>query len=212
MTLGPLGLPTLRPSNSFAEGSPVKTCPPLASAVASQVLAAACGLNSVESWQSYARSGSWSRMSPAERVLGLTKSLGTWQSSGMRSYRSRLRQAMLGLHTGAHEFSSLLPTLTRTANLLAPSMQKWPAHRRLPTLSALSYGSNRGGAAGRVGQVRLSLQTRDEKGLAPRRSRGGPDLPHVLGGALNPAFCEWLMGFPIGWTRVMPVRGLQVTR
>lgn len=79
---------------------------------------------------------------------------------------------------------SLLPTLTGKANLLAPSMQKWAAHRRLlPMLSAVDYGSNRGGAAGRIGPVKKSL-----RGLA--------------GGPLNLRWCEWFMGFPEGWTRL----------
>lgn len=78
--------------------------------------------------------------------------------------------------------SSLLPTLT--ANLLAPSMQKWAAHRRLlPTLTSSSYGYNKGGAAGRVGEPRPSLNT-------------------LAGGPLNPQWCEWFMGFPEGWTDV----------
>lgn len=61
-------------------------------------------------------------------------------------------------------------------------MQKWAGHRRLlATLTAQSYGSNRGGAAGRVGPERKSL-----RGLA--------------GGSLSPTWCEWFMGFPEGWT------------
>lgn len=62
--------------------------------------------------------------------------------------------------------SSLLPTLTAKANLLSPSMQKWAAHRRLlPT--AQSYGSNKGGAAGRVGEERLSLPAMAKRGMLP---------------------------------------------
>jgi hypothetical protein len=97
---------------------------------------------------------------------------------------------------------SLLPTLTKSGNMLAPSMQKWPAHRNLlptlmkshpeglrdrkgykllPTLTAQSYGTNQGGSAGRTGPVRKSLA-----GLAEA--------------ALNPAWAEWYMGFPAGWT------------
>src|SRR5208337_1025477 len=82
--------------------------------------------------------------------------------------------------------SQLLPTLTLKGNMLSPSMLKWAAHRRvqqklLPTLSASTYGSNQGGAAGRVGPVRKSL-----RGLA--------------GGSLNPQWCEHFMGFPKDWT------------
>lgn len=74
------------------------------------------------------------------------------------------------------------PTLTAKANLLAPSMQKWPAHRKmLPTLTAQSYGTNHGGAAGRTGPVRPSLNT-------------------LAGGPLSPIWCEWFMGFPEDWT------------
>ena len=29
---------------------------------------------------------------------------------------------------------------------------------------------------------------------------GGQNLQTVVGGALNPQWVEWLMGFPIGWT------------
>jgi hypothetical protein len=94
---------------------------------------------------------------------------------------------MLALRTGGRGYSSLLPTLTRKANLLAPSMQKWAAHRRLlPTLSASSYGANRGGAARRKGQVRPSLRT-------------------LAGAPLSPTWCEWFMGFPEGWTELQPV-------
>jgi len=103
----------------------------------------------------------------------------------------------------------------------------------LPTLSAASYGSNKGGAAAREGQLERpsletlakrgmlptltasaaeralsgrgsnaqggknlaetllpTLTTRDEKGPGPaNKSKGGRDLPHTLGGHLNPQFC-----------------------
>jgi hypothetical protein len=31
---------------------------------------------------------------------------------------------------------------------------------------------------------------------------GGENLRTAAGGALNPEFVEWLMGFPLGWTEV----------
>jgi hypothetical protein len=53
-----------------------------------------------------------------------------------------------------------------------------------PTPSATVYGSNQGGAAGRVGPPRPSLET----------------LGRTEKGKLNPAWVETLMGFPEGWT------------
>lgn len=55
-----------------------------------------------------------------------------------------------------------------------------------------------------VQQTRAVLPTltaRDEKGPAPTQTKGGRNL----GGHLSPAFCEWFMGFPLGWTE--PVIG-----
>lgn len=34
----------------------------------------------------------------------------------------------------------------------------------------------------------------------PERKQGSPNLQTQIGGPLNPAWVEWLMGFPIGWT------------
>lgn len=124
---------------------------------------------------------------------------------------------MLERLTSERGSSLSLPMLTRGQNYLSPSMTKWPRHTEaralVPTLSAVSYGTNQGGAAGRVGKVRESLETmakkgtllatltsRDSKGPGPTHTRGGRDLPSELGGHLSPSFCEWLMGFPEGWT------------
>lgn len=101
-----------------------------------------------------------------------------------------------------------------------------------PTLTHQSYGSNRGGAAGRSGPSRPSLpmlirrDARTEKGAArmpgslgsdpllPTLTRcgnynrkgcsptSGDGLATAVGGRLNPTWCEWYMGFPLGWTDV----------
>lgn len=87
----------------------------------------------------------------------------------------------------------------------------------LPTPTALSYGTNKGGSAGRVGKTRPSLETMARSGRwsTPRASdgaKGGPNmafgaggmppLPAQVGGSLSPMWVEWLMGFPIGWTEL----------
>lgn len=40
------------------------------------------------------------------------------------------------------------------------------------------------------------------RGSGPSRVGNKADLQTIVGGSLNPDWVEWLMGFPIGWTRV----------
>ena len=60
---------------------------------------------------------------------------------------------------------------------------------QLPTPTASTYGNNRGGAAGRAGKIRPSLNS----------------LASGVGLRLNPEFVEWMMGLPIGWTGSEPL-------
>jgi hypothetical protein len=90
--------------------------------------------------------------------------------------------------TFASGSGSLLPTLTVCGNYNAKGASPTSgdglatALKRMPTLVARDYrhpGRSRkertGGSQGKV-------------------------LPQVVGGPLNPDWCEWFMGFPIGWT------------
>jgi DNA (cytosine-5)-methyltransferase 1 len=83
----------------------------------------------------------------------------------------------------------------------------------LPTLTTnrASYQRRRGvvyptliGVANMKAAV-PTLCARDEKGPGPAHTRAGSDLPQAAGGHLSPTFCEWFMGFPLGWTE--PVIG-----
>lgn len=95
-----------------------------------------------------------------------------------------------------------------------------------PTPSATSYGTNQGGAMGRVGPVRHSLESMARHGMWPTpkssdappgagmAERYGPgqrrsNLPDAVAyhrdpstpvGVLNADWVEWLMGMPVGTT------------
>jgi hypothetical protein len=181
---------------SSAEVSRAKTSAPLASELACRVLEAAFGMSSGE-WSPNSYQAGWlSKTWRAARVDGWMLSESRWSSLAMSAYQSRLRLLISARHTVAHVFSSLLPTPTSTAAW-------W----------------NRGGGAGRVGKIRPSLQMMARKNLwatpCARDDRGprgqvdspgaGRSLPREAGGHLNPAWVEWLMGFPEGWTVVADV-------
>jgi len=89
--------------------------------------------------------------------------------------------------------------------------------RLLPALTATSYGSNRGGAAGRTGKVRYSLPAliaRDARTAAARpkpRQRGTlplicqiADMQGSNTGGLNPPWTAWFMGYPVEWAQCAP--------
>lgn len=98
-----------------------------------------------------------------------------------------------------------------------PSMSERPTFVKessylLPTPTASSYGTNKGGAAGRTGKERASLQTLARRGLLPTPTvcgnynrkgaspTSGDGLATVVGGKLSPRFVEWMMGLPDMWT------------
>ena len=178
--------------------------------------ARACGLSLPGSSENCGPSGSLSKTSPAAPTVGSMLSASSWAGSVMQRFRSLCRHSMSGLRTSAGE-SSLLATPTETANQLSPSMAKWPGCKAiqdlLPTPTASSYGSNKGGAAGRVGKERHSLGSLVKMGRLPTpmaRDYQGPTgyarksaaLPDALGQTtrcLSPRFVEWVMGFPPSW-------------
>jgi len=74
-----------------------------------------------------------------------------------------------------------------------------------PTISAERYGTNQGGAAGRVGPVRPSLDTLAKTWSTPTAGSSSGRQGRTGTGAqsrqkLNPRFVEMLQGFPQGWT------------
>ena len=70
-----------------------------------------------------------------------------------------------------------------------------------PTPSAQTYGTNQGGAAGRTGPIRPSLETWARSPQAQAITTDGDDgLKPAAPRRLNPAFVEMLQGFRVGYT------------
>lgn len=115
----------------------------------------------------------------------------TWPRWGTTRDGELYLLPMQALCTGENE-SGLLPTLTVCGNYNRKGASKTSgdglatALAKLPTLCARDYRS--------PGRSRME------------RTGGthGECLPQVIGGPLNPTWCEWFMGFPLGWTELQP--------
>lgn len=117
--------------------------------------------------------------------------------------------------------SGFLPTLTVCGNNNRKGASKKSGDglatallRMLPTLTA-SDATGGPGCSGRQGGQNLrtalamlpTLTAQDAKnnGSASQQNRDTRPLNAVVGGPLNPDWCEWFMGFPIGWTGLKPL-------
>ncbi len=166
---------------------------------------------------------------------------GTWPRSGMTRNGIAFRRAPLVPLTDEIASGSFFPTPTAKANMMAPSMQKWAAHRNLiptprPCSGKRSSGANRteimnalekwptprasdGTHGGRVtprkgrnggnlveavSKATFATPTardwRSGKASEATMDRNSRPLSEQIGGALNPTWVEWLMGYPLGWT------------
>jgi len=105
--------------------------------------------------------------------------------TGSRFNKSASAGAKLRPTLGAMARFAMWPTPTAKANMMAPSMQKWPAHRNLwPTPTA---------------------HNAKELNAPSEAMRNTPTLSASVGGRLNPTWVEWLMGWPLGWTDCAPL-------
>jgi hypothetical protein len=124
----------------------------------------------------------------------------------------------------AHVVAALRPALVLIENVpLSGSMRggavspQPPLVRRisggassslLPTPTAQDHLSNRGGAAGRAGKIRLTLAGMARYGVWHPIDAATRPYAEVIAelqaetpcGKLNPQWVEWLMGLPPGWT------------
>lgn len=153
-----LMLPLWSQSTSSASEALAKTSVPRAQVLALEALRAAFSTTAFEYWKQRDRAGSCSKTLLRALLDGSTLSGQNWNSSDMQRYRSRLRRVGSALGRNGREY------------LL------------LPALTATQYGSNRGGAAGRTGPERPSLQSMARQML--------PTLTET-GNLLSPSMQKW---------------------
>lgn len=145
-------------------------------------------------------------------------------SDGERGGRGDLIQAIRGNPNSHYKlYPNLWPTLRASANenrqtKPTPSQlagkHGWSlcaavnAAGLLPTLTVHGNYNQKGmskkSGNGLATAMRLlpTMTAQDAKNNGPKSQMEGNSLPlnAIVGGPLNPDWCEWLMGFPIGWT------------
>ncbi len=98
---------------------------------------------------------------------------------------------------------------------LAQAVQMWPtptvnmvsggANHNSPQVLAGKHGINLEGAVMRATFPTPTAQDAKNNGAASQMTRNTKPLNAEIGGALNPTWVEWLMGWPLGWTDLKPL-------
>jgi hypothetical protein len=151
------------------------------------------GANTPASFARLSPDGSGWKTAQCSLLEDSQKSLRTLPRSGSMRSGKLYQRPTLALPTSESAYGSLLPTLTVCGNYNRKGASATSGDglatvlKRLPTLVARDYRS--------PGRSRLERTG----------SKAGDCLPQVIGGPLNPTWCEWFMGWPIGWTELKPL-------
>ena len=201
-------------SMSCAAASRVRTYRRLARVPESTAPSRECGDTWPESLARYDRDTSSWKTAQCSLLGGLESYSETWPRWGTMRNGACWALPTPERLTSESASGSLLPTPTATANMLCPSMQKWPAHRNLwPTPVAdgdrrtnYAQGGTSLGYAVRMWPTPVaSMAKENQKPRTPGTKGTQTTLAIEAGGALNPPWVEWLMGWPIGWTDLQPL-------
>jgi hypothetical protein len=131
--------------------------------------------------------------------------LPTLTVSGNYNRRGASKKSGDGLST----VISLMPTLRATdgergerGDLLAIVKGRPNKHCQRTIFSTLTVQDSKPACAHEIARARVK---EDKYGKLMRSLRADLTEPDRLGGTLNPDWCEWFMGWPIGWTASEPL-------
>ena len=189
-------------SMSSAADSPARTSAQPAREGGSLARKAGSGESLRGSFARYDRDMSSWRTAQISLLGASDECLETWPRWGLMLDGACYPQKILE-HGICDKGSGLLPTLTVSGNYNRKGASKTSGDglatviRRMPTLTA-----NDCKPAGRV-EVLEYLQK--NRMTTVQRLMAAVTEPEQLGGTLNPNWCEWFMGWPIGWTASEPL-------
>ncbi len=216
-------------STSCAEGSRARTSPAPASEPASKASAAGSGGRCTESFAKWNPSSSSWRTSQLCLFGDSMPFSDRWPTSGsMRSGAcSRRRSAGRPTFASACGYSLPTPTVTDSkskgytydqGDKTRPRLSLTGLARLWPTPQAHDAKLGYAKRVGRFGTKHGCMNLNDWVMLPTPAARGWKDGAHPAeldrntpglaahaGGALNPTWVEWLMGWPLGWTDCEPL-------
>jgi hypothetical protein len=89
---------------------------------------------------------------------------------------------------------------------LRHAVQKWPTPTVCGNYNRKGASATSGdGLATAVYQTSVARMWKDNGKNPSELERNSPTLAMQAGGALNPTWVEWLMGWPLGWTDLKPL-------
>ena len=197
--------PSATTSTSSQEASPARTSQPQEKEQASPAPAPASGQKCTESFAKYNHATHSWKTPQCSLLEDLDTFSQTWPRAGIM-----LHGSCSELPTSAH------PT-TASASGYSQNTAAWPTpqasdyKRANDSLQTCIHRANNGHQIGLHETVKMRMlptptcQDAKNNGAQSQQERNTKPLNAIVGGALNPTWVEWLMGWPLGWTDLKPL-------
>ena len=155
------------------------------------------GLKCLELYRNSGPLGSLVRMLLGSSIWRSTRCYLTWKTSATPAKRLLFRLAPLMHRTEETECVSWAGDNQRAIYFIPT-----PRAQNIKTSEKAKRESK--SSPGLVDYIQMfpTPKAQNCRGDGKPHGNGGPSLDVVAGGALNPDWVEWLMGFPVGWTEV----------